>query len=278
MSDTGHNMSFIDTLPSPHITWAKRAFCGADWSWDSRGQKSWKGFNLWLVVRGTGRLQVEADSYELRTGDLFLLRSWERHQGRNTSRAVLEIPYVLFNYYDQEGRSLTPDPALRLPPRHRRISNVLFYSELIERIRECGARGDDRGAQHWLNAALLEMERIDALEREALVQDPLTQLINRLCDEIRSRPGERRSLGSLAARARCTPDHFIRLFKAQVGCTPVDFIIRARIEEAASLLLFSGMPVAGIADRLGYADPFTFSKQFKAKTGLTPFRYRQEGL
>jgi AraC-like DNA-binding protein len=56
--------------------------------------------------------------------------------------------------------------------------------------------------------------------------------------------------------------------------TPAEFVIRARIQRAQTLLAFSGHSVKQIADMLGYADAFCFSHQFTARTGTSPSAFR----
>lgn len=47
--------------------------------------------------------------------------------------------------------------------------------------------------------------------------------------------------------------------------------------EARRLLGFTPLSVKEIAARLGYADPFHFSRAFKGATGLSPQAYREDG-
>lgn len=83
------------------------------------------------------------------------------------------------------------------------------------------------------------------------------------------------SVKALAKQCHYSQDHFIRVFRKYVGMTPLEFIIQAKVEKAMQLLLMSSMTIQGIAGILGYSDAFTFSKQFKAKTGVSPSEYRK---
>jgi len=49
-----------------------------------------------------------------------------------------------------------------------------------------------------------------------------------------------------------------------------------KIQRACSYLQFSDLKIKEIAFRLGYYDPFHFSKSFKKETRLTPKEYRQK--
>ena len=66
---------------------------------------------------------------------------------------------------------------------------------------------------------------------------------------------------------------FRKAFTARVGEPPGRYRIRRRLEMACQLLE-AGLPVAVVAERLGYASPYEFSAQFRARLGVPPSRYR----
>ncbi|AMB88366.1 AraC family transcriptional regulator [Pseudomonas agarici] len=65
--------------------------------------------------------------------------------------------------------------------------------------------------------------------------------------------------------------HCKRIFQL----TPRQMIHKARLEEAAQLLLHTHLPITEIALRCGYTDHSAFSRQFRALTGLSPSHYRE---
>jgi AraC-like DNA-binding protein len=78
----------------------------------------------------------------------------------------------------------------------------------------------------------------------------------------------------LAEKAGYTRSHFSRLFKAQTGLSPRQYVINARIVLAKELLRGTTLSVSEVAKRAGYGDIFLFSRQFKRTAGLTPSAYR----
>ena len=68
--------------------------------------------------------------------------------------------------------------------------------------------------------------------------------------------------------------HFFRIFKAQTGTTPIEYVKRRRLREALLLLQESDLNISEIGDKVGWPDPFYFSKIFKAKIGMPPSVYR----
>ncbi len=92
---------------------------------------------------------------------------------------------------------------------------------------------------------------------------------------LREQADEPPQVAELARRAGYSPDHFARLFKSVLGVGPQAFRIQSRIDRAKGLLTESSLTITQIAQTLRYENIYFFSRQFKAKTGLTPSDYRR---
>jgi AraC family transcriptional regulator len=82
------------------------------------------------------------------------------------------------------------------------------------------------------------------------------------------------SLETLAHEAAMSPFHFARAFKTATGTSPLQYVIRTRIETAQTLLKSSTLPVAEIAHRVGYDDVSRFGQHFRRQVGATPGAWR----
>jgi AraC-like DNA-binding protein len=78
----------------------------------------------------------------------------------------------------------------------------------------------------------------------------------------------------LASLVNVSTSHFFALFKRQTGCAPIDFFIRLRMHQACQLLDTTSLNVKEVAARLGYDDPFYFSRTFKAINHVPPSEYK----
>ncbi|HVN89472.1 MAG TPA: AraC family transcriptional regulator [Candidatus Binataceae bacterium] len=81
-------------------------------------------------------------------------------------------------------------------------------------------------------------------------------------------------LGDLAAEARMSNYHFLRTFKAMTGVTPHQWLLRARLRDAAQRLVATNSPVTSIALDVGFDDLSNFIRSFRAEFGASPSRYR----
>ena len=79
---------------------------------------------------------------------------------------------------------------------------------------------------------------------------------------------------SLSEKAHYSAPHLHRLCLQAFGRSPKQHVIHLRMLRAKSLLLSTQWPVSYIANYVGYANVFTFSKRFKKSTGLSPSAFR----
>ncbi|WP_316815710.1 AraC family transcriptional regulator [Pedobacter nyackensis] len=69
--------------------------------------------------------------------------------------------------------------------------------------------------------------------------------------------------------------HFSVLFKQRTGLSPIDYFIKIKIRHACTLLTESNLIIKEIAEKVGYEDPFYFSRIFKKVTGNSPLEYKR---
>ena len=83
------------------------------------------------------------------------------------------------------------------------------------------------------------------------------------------------TLQTLAEIACVTPAHLCRLFQSSVGHSPAETVRLARLDRAATLLARSNYAVGEIASLCGFANPFHFSRLFRAAYGVPPTEFRR---
>jgi AraC-like DNA-binding protein len=94
---------------------------------------------------------------------------------------------------------------------------------------------------------------------------------------IEERFAESLRLTDLAAIARLSLHHLIRVFRAEVGLTPHAYLIDVRVRRARSLLKRGTSP-ADTALSVGFADQAHLTRAFKARLGVSPGAYRRAHL
>jgi AraC family transcriptional regulator len=103
-----------------------------------------------------------------------------------------------------------------------------------------------------------------------------TSRINKVLDYIEKNISNPFTLEELASVANFSRFHFNRIFSAMTGETPFRFILRVRLERAATILITRPhQTVTTIATDCGFSDLAIFSRNFSTHFGVTPSAYRK---
>jgi AraC family transcriptional regulator len=98
--------------------------------------------------------------------------------------------------------------------------------------------------------------------------------IARVLRELEARTVEPQPLAELARIAGLSQYHFLRTFRHVTGITPHQWLLRARLRDAAQRLATSRDAVTDIALDVGFDDLSNFIRTFRAEFGVSPRRYR----
>jgi AraC-like DNA-binding protein len=82
------------------------------------------------------------------------------------------------------------------------------------------------------------------------------------------------NIEDLAKSARMSPSSLFRLFRHLMGRSPVDYVIRLRINRAAEMLRREPLRISEISETVGFTDSNYFSRQFHRVMGISPREYR----
>ena len=80
----------------------------------------------------------------------------------------------------------------------------------------------------------------------------------------------------LAAMAGLSTVYFRKLFAATMNISPIAYAHKLRIEKAKEMLASDYGTLSDVAQALGYADLYDFSRDFKKHVGVSPSRYQNK--
>lgn len=87
---------------------------------------------------------------------------------------------------------------------------------------------------------------------------------------------EVRSLDALAEKFKVGKWTLNRMFKKHLNCTPVQYLIFARMKYASQLLTSNTLSIKAVAEECGYKSPSFFCAEFKKYFQKTPLQFRNE--
>jgi len=82
------------------------------------------------------------------------------------------------------------------------------------------------------------------------------------------------TLEDIAAHAATSVRSLNRRFAEQVGTTPMQQMLRLRVQRAQELLETTDMPIEHVSDHVGFGSSVAFRQQFTRRVGVPPQRYR----
>lgn len=86
--------------------------------------------------------------------------------------------------------------------------------------------------------------------------------------------GNKLTVENMASFVNMSQSHFTRIFKKEMGKSPVDYLIGIRIDKAKQFLRNTNNSMTDIAYDCGFNSPSHFSSSFSNFTGLNPKDYK----
>lgn len=78
----------------------------------------------------------------------------------------------------------------------------------------------------------------------------------------------------LADLCHMSPTHFRRIFQKQLGTNPLSYLHQVRMMKSCDLLRSTNLPIADIAEKVGYLSLSCFNRHFTELNGCTPSEWR----
>ncbi len=104
------------------------------------------------------------------------------------------------------------------------------------------------------------------------------KVINEAIDFIHANYARNFSLAELAEAVHLSPFHLSRLFKAETGLPPFEYLTGVKIERAKHLLLAGGRTVTQVCYESGFNNLSHFSRVFSARVGASPSAFRRGAI
>ncbi|WP_182866608.1 helix-turn-helix domain-containing protein [Rhodopirellula sp. JC639] len=243
-----------------------------------------------IITGGAGLHITGEDSYELKTGDTFVIGGDRPHDYLNMDQLSLinilfdptELPMMLGDLQSLSGYHalFTLEPAWRR--RHQFTSRLqLNPAEIGEALRlvdkldnELAARRPGFGTMAI--ASMLEL--VTFLSRcYGATRNSSSKSLIRIAETIshmQRNSAQAISLDELVDISGMSRTNYIRMFESAMGASPIRYLIGLRIEEARRLLRSTDRSITDIALDVGFSDSNYFSRQFRKATGHSPREYR----
>ncbi|MBB6669623.1 AraC family transcriptional regulator [Cohnella nanjingensis] len=252
-------------------------------------------YELLYLERGQLEIRIEDAFHAMKPGDIVLFKPAKEHEFLG-SVGECWMPHIHFDAvhgedFDEvpinfktwaecseaERRMVRPDilgDQLRLPDLIRIDNHGEVLDNLHRLIRSYDRPDEDAALLRKMLVLRILYAILKGLEERG---DPLLrrhrQALDRAAAYIADHYAADIRLSDLAKQATLSLYHFSRLFKLRYGVSPHRFQMRYRMDRAKELLLYSRLSMSAIAEKIGYANVYAFSKAFKQMENVPPSQY-----
>ncbi len=273
---TGARYFFLNLAPRQAapvtLVMGGREHCNPDYAVVRR---NFPFYVLEYVVRGVGSVKLDGKAHTLSPGMVFATAPTTRCEIHTDPRDPMEKYFLAFAGTDVPARLRrcgVPSGRARQLAAHAEVTSVL--EDLVREGQRSGALAR-RICAVLFELLLLKIEDTSTLAPHA--SEPAREAFLR-CKALIDAQAER--LGTLEEIARATnveASSVCRWFRRYQGTSPYQYLLRRKMNLAAEHLVENGGLVKEAAQRVGFADPYHFSRVFKSVHGVAPsdlLRYR----
>lgn len=227
-------------------------------------------------VDGKGWYSVKNRRYDVHRDQYFILPAGEPHVYASDEDDPWTIYWIHFRgelaqYYVTNIHSpfdVTPTKKSRILNRinlFEEIFQSLDHSYAIENIRYAMAT-----FQHYLASLRYIQQYREAVANADNGNDVVSMAIHYFEENIEHEI----TLKNVSDFVGKSPSHLSSVFKEKIGYSPLNYFTLLKIKKACEMLDNSGMKINQISLKLGYDDPYYFSRQFSKVMGMSPKSYR----
>ncbi len=222
------------------------------------GPQSHPHHELIVMLSGATRINLNGTLLRVEEGEVVLFREMVAHEEWTADGKGFESIFLSFTWtgLPRGVQAHVIDRAGRL----RQLARWLYAERASDRADVKLARDG------FLQALLGELVRLSGYDEQPLV--------DRIRSYVRQHLAAPLTVDDLATQAGLSKFHFIRMYRAASGRTPMADVRALRLDHARDLILTTRMPLKQIADQCGLGDPAHFSRVFREHLGMAPSRLR----
>lgn len=243
------------------------------------------------IKKGKGRVTIDFQTYNIKGGDIVILRSGQLHGISQLDSYSMEYENIIFStdmLMSKHDDSLNTDffvpfSAGRIFYESIVTSDQAIYPELSS----CLDRADqvcstfEKGYKLAIKGFLFEFFYVIYRNSEnTLIEKSNKHLdkIKEVLKYIETHYHDPITIEEIAGVCGFSPSHFMRFFKHALGTSFIDYLNDFRLSIAMRMLMSSDDNILNIATDCGYDNLSYFNRIFKRRYGMPPSHYRNKKL
>ncbi|MCM1147015.1 MAG: AraC family transcriptional regulator [Bacteroidales bacterium] len=246
---------------------------------------------IYYVIKGRARLHLPEKDLEAVPGNMYLLPYYLPHTYE--CDPDFEFYYLFFLADSSDRADIFDTYTFPTTVKGNHATQLLFenYCHLYPQLNLptlTAEAFDNHPSYNSYIKAYMQMENYEKMQLHGFVEILMSyfvkhaearlivkdERISLLLGYIMEHLGETITVKQLADKACLTESYLVRTFRKGMGVTPLQYVIKKKIQYAQALLLSTDKSIQEISRDTGFADVSYFIRLFKKNLGFTPQEYR----
>ncbi len=239
-------------------------------------QKIPNEYHLHFVLNGKGIITMNDKTYHIKKGNIFLITKgiainyyadledpweymWITFDGEKAA------DYLTYAGFDADTPVITSTiPTSTYQPTIEKIldANTLTLSNEIRRV----------GYLYELLSTMIDAQCSSGGEKQYYYSNET--YVEHALQYISLNYSKNIKVNDIANDVGINRSYFTSIFKKVMHVSPQEYLMNYRFQKAAELIKSTDLPIQDISNRVGYENPYNFSKMFKNFYGTSPKNYR----
>lgn len=261
-----------------------------DTSWSMEPNRH-ENYEMVYIKKGMAVFEVVGQPVTIGPNDIIIIKPEQPHKFIVKSETNCEFIVLNFKFQNQMEEEVSQVPlsdflnfvsgkesgsfiSLKVSQKNEII--VLLNRILKER------QSDDIGSEFLERLMVMELfvhiSRALKMEWENSIKNrspKVKELIHVAVNYIKNNFERDIALADIAKFVFLSPSYFTRAFKEEMGISPINYLLKIRVERAKELLVETQWKISDIALSVGFANQQRFNEIFKKYAGATPLQYRK---
>lgn len=242
---------------------------------------------LTFILSGKGKYHIEGKNYDVQAGDVIMCNPGVMHQSLEANEKEPIVEFVTgftdFHFIGMPENSIIfhdEKYVLRLSAESRQEITKHCYEMVAE------YDGSNLGKYFMLKAQLMQVILLILREMQPAQEKQKSccfesynrnYVVKKIVNYLNENYSCKISLDQIAKNLYLSPVYISKLFKEETGESPINYLIKIRLNKARELLEQKEFgSIKGIANQVGYEDVYHFSKLFKKYYGISPLNYSKQ--
>ena len=261
----------------------------ADWNWSTINSPF---FRIYLVMEGHSYVTIAGTKHLLTPGHLYLIPPFTLHSDSCDTHFSLYYIHVYENhlqdislfdemsfpfeveafnvdkYLFQRLKEINPDKELMFyDPKSYESSSILYSSIADSSHKKFPVFVETQGILWQIFSRFLSKASGIVVTKDPRILKGIKYIHENIEKNM--------TIGELASLCFLSDDHFIRLFKQEIGLTPIHYINQKKIEASQLMMIIQNIPIKDVAFALSFENITYFNRLFRRLVGKTPTQYKK---